>query len=120
MTMSGMLAIECSLPQLLCFSHHFFGGSFVSKPFFQPPSIRPISPSFRVSSECLSVGTSLLSQASWIKNLSTSILDIAFASTRILGSSGRYADWKVSSRTERKFCSILLPIPSLSTFGKFL
>lgn len=31
------------VPKLLYFSHHYLDGSFVSKPFFQPPSCLPIS-----------------------------------------------------------------------------
>ena len=42
--------LECWQPgllsKLLSFSRHLFGGSFVSSPFFQPPSCLPISSSF--------------------------------------------------------------------------
>jgi len=33
------------VPQLMTFSSNYLGGVFISKPFFQPPSMRPISSS---------------------------------------------------------------------------
>ena len=116
--------LECRESQSGCrsetgyFSHHFFGGSFASRPFFQPPSCRPISPSISANSAYFSVGMSLDSQASWVKNLTKSNFDIALPKVIIFGSIGKYADWNVNSKTERKLCSILFPIPNLSTFGK--
>lgn len=117
-TMSGMLAIRCSPPKLLCFSRYFFGGSFVSSPFFQPPSCLPISPNIWDSSACWSVEISLFSQASWIKNLRISSLDIVLMSSSIFCSGGKYTDAKVTSRRDRKVFSIFCPIPKCSTLGK--
>src|SRR3989344_6827494 len=52
------------------------GGSFVSSPFFQPPSIRPISLSSPESSRYFLLSISLLSQPICRKNLRRSILPL--------------------------------------------
>lgn len=64
-------------------------GVLLWSPFFQPPSIRPISSSFKRSSEYFSVVMSLLSQASWVKNLTTSSRVMALPSKGIFCSGGR-------------------------------
>ena len=67
----------------------FIGGVLLSNPFFQPPSWRPISSSPCKSSEYLSVGINLPSQANWVKNFTTSILAIALVIHGDLFSLGR-------------------------------
>lgn len=62
---------------------------FFCRPFFQPPSCRPISSRFAIRSEYLSVGMSLLSHASWVKNLTMSSFVIALLSIGTLCSGGR-------------------------------
>lgn len=67
----------------------YFGGVFVSKPFFQPPSIRPISASCSDKSPYLSVGKHLFSQAICAKNFIPSNLAIAKLRRGIFCSGGR-------------------------------
>lgn len=64
-------------PQLCYFSLICFGGVFISSPFFQPPSIRPISSSCSDKEEYLALGRHLFSQASCRKNLRLSSFKIA-------------------------------------------
>ncbi len=62
---------------------------FFCRPFFQPPSCRPISSILPIKSEYLSVGIILLSHASCAKNFTISSFVIALFSIGILCSGGR-------------------------------
>ena len=66
------------------FSPAYLAGVFCCKPFLQPPSILPISSKSPDILEYFSVGMSLLSQASCIKNFKLSSLAIVLLSMRIL------------------------------------
>lgn len=107
------------VPKLLLFSR-YTAGVFVCNPFFHPPSCRPISSSCFEISAYLSVGISLFSHASCMKNFRMSSFDIALQRIIIFCSGARYTDVKVSSRTLRNKFSIFCPMPSRSTLGKFL
>lgn len=102
-----------------CFSPPLFcGGVLFNNPFFQPPSIRPISSKCFDNSVYFEVGSNFSSQASWIKNFRTSTLEIVFPKTMIFCSVGKYEAIKVNSKTERNNSSIFVPTPRRSTLGK--
>ncbi len=106
---SGMPGTRFFLRYFLYVSLTSFGESFVSRPFFQPPSILPTS---LISSEslvyCL-VSMSWFSQPIWRKNLRRSSL--LMAATRYCNLVSILAYWarnRISS-ISRKRVSILLP-----------
>jgi hypothetical protein len=65
------------VPQLLNFSFVYFEGVLFSKPFFQPPSMRPTSFKFSDKVAYFMSVKHLFSQASWRKNLRLSSFIIA-------------------------------------------
>ena len=67
----------------------YFWEVFFSNPFFQPPSILPISSSCVNRAKYFSVGTHLFSQAICKKNFTLSSFEIAIVSLEILVSGGR-------------------------------
>jgi len=78
------------LRKTLCSPPIYFGGVFLSRPFFQPPNILPIS--FRSSErvEYFSLETHLFSQAICKKNFTPSSLEMAVVNLIILVSGGKY------------------------------
>lgn len=94
------------------------GVFFSRSPLRQPPSIRPISSSCLEISIYFSFGMSLFSQANCMKNLRTSSLEMVRPREIIFSSGARYDEVKPNSKTLKKSCSILLPIPKRSTLGK--
>lgn len=91
---------------------------FFCKPFLHPPSCLPISSKSLDIFVYFSVGISLASQASCIKNFRLSSFAIVLESMSIFCSVVRYTDANVSSNTSKNDCSIFCPIPNLSTLGK--
>ena len=90
------------VPRNSMFLLHLFGGVFFSRPFFQPPSILPISSRFPESVEYFSLGIHLFSQAICRKNFTPSSLEIAVRRRAIFVSGGRYIDIKIFSKRPRK------------------
>lgn len=84
----------------------YFGGVFFfvffSRPFFQPPSILPISCNWVDSAVYFSSFIHLFSQAICKKNLTPSSLEIAIIRRDILVSVGRYIEMKMFSSSARK------------------
>ena len=82
---------------------------FISIPFFQPPSIRPISSnSFEISTYCFSE-IHLFSKEIWRKNLSASSFETAYSNRIIFFSIGRQSAKKICSKSVRKLSSTFAP-----------
>lgn len=74
MTTGGMPAIGCSLPQSIkVLLRYHAGGVFDSKPFFQPPTIRPTSSTFSEMRMYFLLSKACNSQETRRKNLRRSI-----------------------------------------------
>ncbi|KKR62812.1 MAG: hypothetical protein UU01_C0002G0035 [Parcubacteria group bacterium GW2011_GWA2_40_37] len=90
------------LPETIKFLLHLCGGVFFSRPFFQPPSILPISCKCSDRAEYFSFGMHLFPQAICRKNFMPSSLEIAMMRRGILVSGGRYIETKIFSKRPRK------------------
>ena len=95
-------------------------GSLLSMPFFQPPSILPLSSSSWASSEYFSVGISFNSHDVCKRNFRISSFDMQMSMPRVFFSTERNEARKMFSSNSTNCRSILYPMPYLSTRGKFL
>lgn len=95
-------------------------GSLLSIPFFQPPSILPISSNCPEMIEYFSVGISFNSQDVCRRNFIISSLDMQrFIPSTFLSITRKDVRY-TCSRNSMKCKSVLYPMPHRSTRGKFL
>lgn len=87
----------------------YTGGVLLSKPFFHPPSILPISSSCAERVVYFSFGRHLFSHANCRKNFTPSSFDIETVIRLILGFPDRYRETKIFSSISKKYESILPP-----------
>lgn len=107
--------LECQVSQPLrdpatyCFSRPLCGESFVSNPFFQPPSICPISSSASERTLYFLISISPFSQPICRKNFSRSSFPIATTRYCDLTAVFAYWAWKRISKVFKKSSSIFPP-----------
>lgn len=77
------------------------------RPFFHPPSCRPIASSWEMRSEYFSLRISLLSHAICRKNFAMSRCEMVCESMTIFSEGGRYADLYAVLKAFRNDASIL-------------
>ena len=112
----GMMATASSLEAYL-FSSRLLAGSFISRPRFHPPSIRPISSSFSDKSIYLFISIIFVSQPIWRKNFNTPSLAFALANLLIFSSSPSYEAENTNSMMLKNKESIFAPSAYRDVFG---